>query len=191
MSAMCYTFLQKVKRFFYKAVYNRFPQVSETNIFDMERYIPCKLIRIRGVRFMNKKLFTAIFALVIVFALLAFAGCTTDDGPDVTDPGNGTDMGETTDQNSKFTFSELRDGSYEVTGFSDDYDGAAEIVIPSEHNGKPVTAIGYEPFRCLSFCPSFHSLANGYKMTSVFIAMSKSYCPPCFIFCFYLSAEQK
>lgn len=140
---------------------------------------------------MNKKLFTAIFVIVIVCAMLAFAGCTTDDDPDVTDPGNGTDMGETTDQNSKFTFSELRDGSYEVTGFSDDYDGAAEIVIPSEHNGKPVTAIGYEPFRCLSFCPSFHSLANGYKMTSVFIAMSKSYCPPCFIFCFYLSAEQK
>lgn len=89
---------------------------------------------------MNKKLFTAIFALVIVFALLAFAGCTTDDDPDVTDPG------EETDQNSEFNFSELSDGSYEVTGFSDDYDGAAEIVIPSEHNGKPVTAIGDHAF---------------------------------------------
>ena len=78
MSAMCYTFLQKVKRFFYKAVYNRFTQVSETNIFDMERYIPCKLIRIRGVRFMNKKLFTVILVMVITFAMLAFAGCTTE-----------------------------------------------------------------------------------------------------------------
>lgn len=158
---------------------------------------------------MNKKLFTTIFAIVIVCAMLAFAGCTTDDDPDGTDPGNGTDTGETTDpgdggdtgettdpgeetdQNIEFTYYERSDGSYMVTGFSDDYDGAAEIVIPSEHNGKPVTAIGYEPFRWLSFCPSFHSLANGYKMTSVFIAMSKSYCPPCFIFCFYLSAEQK
>lgn len=95
---------------------------------------------------MNKKLFTAIFAIVIICAILAFAGCTTDDDPDVTDPGNGTDTGDTTDTNSEFTFSELSDGSYEVTGFSDDYDGSAEIVIPSEHNGKPVTTIGYDAF---------------------------------------------
>ena len=122
---------------------------------------------------MNKKLFTAIFALVIVFALLAFAGCTTDDDPDVTDPGNGTDMGETTDQNIEFTFSELSDGSYEVTGFSDDYDGAAEIVIPSEHNGKPVTAIGEHVFAC--FCIEIHAClqAGGRRQEEVYSATSE------------------
>ena len=106
---------------------------------------------------MNKKLFTAIFVLMIVFALLAFAGCTTDDDSDVTDPGitdpgDGGDTGETTDpdeetdQNIEFTYYERSDGSYMVTGFSDDYDGAAEIVIPSEHNGKPITRISSNAF---------------------------------------------
>lgn len=125
---------------------------------------------------MNKKLFTAIFALVIVFALLAFAGCTTDDDSDVTDPGNGTDTtdpGEETDQNSEFNFSELSDGSYMVTGFSDDYDGAAEIVIPSEHNGKPVTAIGDHVFAC--FCIEIHAClqAGGRRQEEVYSATSE------------------
>lgn len=75
MSTKRYTFSRTGMQFCDNAVYNRFPQISETHIFDMERYIPCKLIRIRGVRFMNKKLFTAIFALAIAFALVAFAGC--------------------------------------------------------------------------------------------------------------------
>lgn len=95
---------------------------------------------------MNKKLFTAIFAIVIICAILAFAGCTTDDDPDVTDPGNGTDTGDTTDTNSEFTFSELSDGSYVVTGLSYNYDGSAEIAIPSQYNGKPITVIGNYAF---------------------------------------------
>ena len=94
---------------------------------------------------------------MIVFALLAFAGCTTDDDPDVTDPGitdpgdggdtgETTDPGEETDQNIEFTYYERSDGSYMVTGFFDDYDGSAKIVIPSEHNGKPVTRISSNAF---------------------------------------------
>lgn len=122
---------------------------------------------------MNKKLFTAIFIMVIICVMLAFAGCTTDDDPDVTDPGNGGDTGETTDQNSEFNFSELSDGTYTVTGFSDDYDGAAEIVIPSEHNGKPVTAIGDHVFAC--FCIEIHAClqAGDRRQEEVYSATSE------------------
>ena len=112
---------------------------------------------------MNKKFSFAIILLAIIFAVFAFVGCTPDD-PDVIDPDDETDTGEVTDSSSEFTFSELNDGSYEVTGFSDDYDGATEIVIPSEYNGMPVTAIGDRAF---SDCTGLTSITISDSVTSV------------------------
>ena len=44
------------------------------------------------------------------------------------------------DQSDELKFAELEDGTYEVVGINTK--GAKELTIPSEYNGKPVTAIG-------------------------------------------------
>lgn len=44
------------------------------------------------------------------------------------------------DQSDELRFAELEDGTYEVVGINTK--GAKELTIPSEYNGKPVTAIG-------------------------------------------------
>lgn len=50
----------------------------------------------------------------------------------------------------KMEFTELEDGSYEISGYERNDDKVIEhLILPSEYNGKPVTSIGEDAFQWL------------------------------------------
>lgn len=113
---------------------------------------------------MKKIVSSILFVMLMSVTALTLTGCDMLDQFSPVNPPygeNGGDSGEietgdpSEDERQTFVFTELEDGTYSVA--STDYDSLpADLVIPSEYNGKPVTVIAEYGF-------------NGAKITSLTI----------------------